>query len=275
MNLLNVNPFIRFARVQNKPVQHHKVIALDHRVFYCINGEGIINVNGKDYNILEGSFLFIKSGVPYINLSKKDNLVFLAFNFDFITNENNMNSPIPPAEINKFNCNMLIESVEEMERLQVPEVLYLKSFYKKEIFEEIIMEYNKKEDFFNERCSSLLKDILCCAFREISNRAVKSDRAELILSYVRKNYNKPLTNESISMKFSYHKNYINQILKKRLGKTLHQYIIEYRIEMATTLLYSKEYSVSEVADMVGFTDVYTFSKCFKRIKGFSPSKILL
>ncbi len=49
----------------------------------------------------------------------------------------------------------------------------------------------------------------------------------------------------------------------------------YRIEKAKQLLTSDEgLSVSEIAEELGYTDVYHFSKSFKKFSGVSPSKFL-
>jgi iron complex transport system substrate-binding protein len=44
-----------------------------------------------------------------------------------------------------------------------------------------------------------------------------------------------------------------------------------RIQAAKNLLLTSGLSIKEIACQVGFSDVYTFSKSFKRISGISPS----
>lgn len=52
------------------------------------------------------------------------------------------------------------------------------------------------------------------------------------------------------------------------------YIINFRIQYACELLKSGKYRISDVADIVGYRDVYYFSKSFKKIKGVSPSEYI-
>lgn len=55
------------------------------------------------------------------------------------------------------------------------------------------------------------------------------------------------------------------------GIAPHQYLIQKRLEYARKILAKGNYSVSEVAIEIGFGDVHTFSKAFKKYFGISPS----
>jgi AraC-like DNA-binding protein len=51
-----------------------------------------------------------------------------------------------------------------------------------------------------------------------------------------------------------------------------QYLIYYRIEKACTRLKSTDQSVQEIAESVGYSNQFYFSKEFKRLTGRSPSE---
>lgn len=42
------------------------------------------------------------------------------------------------------------------------------------------------------------------------------------------------------------------------------------MEKAKSLLIEGEYSISEISAMVGYPDIYYFSKLFKKVEGLSP-----
>lgn len=269
MRLLSVNPYVRFARIQKKPVLREEVVGCDHRIFFCVCGEGEITVNDKPFHICPDTFLFVRAGIPYKNTSETDEMVLLAFNFDLICKEENMGAPIPYVKANSFQ---IADLVEPENLVELPPILYLTNFYKKEIFQEIINEYNGKRTYYNERCGALLKDAFICAVRSMSEKGQKG-KGEEILAYVREHFNEPLTNAVIAQKFSYHENYLNQLLREQMGQTLHQYLLNYRIKTAISLLQSGEYTVTEVGKLVGFHDIFHFSKSFKTVTGKSPSFI--
>ncbi len=54
-------------------------------------------------------------------------------------------------------------------------------------------------------------------------------------------------------------------------KTPHQYANSVKLFRAKELLANNKYSVGEVSDMVGFNDIHSFSKLFKKKYGLSPS----
>ncbi len=274
MELFNINPYVRFARVQ-KNILHRYVVGVDHRIFYCTQGEGEITVNERSYVMTPDSFLFIRAGIPYKNTSQTEDMILLAYNFDLFCKKENMGPPISFTSAYDYHINMLVEPEIFAKTTDIPDVLYLPKLYKKEIFQEIINEYHHKEMFYNERCGALLKDALICVARKKENPFNQNGKGAEILSYIREHFAEPLTNAAVAEHFSYHKNYINQVFKQQTGQTLHQYLLEYRISVAITLLKSGEYNVSEVSEFVGFSEISHFTKCFKKITGGVPSSYIL
>lgn len=64
----------------------------------------------------------------------------------------------------------------------------------------------------------------------------------------------------------------NDLFKSNFDTTPNRYLTARRIEHAKTMLETKCLTVTEVADLCGFSDVYYFSKVFKQICGVPPSK---
>ncbi|MBS1606010.1 MAG: helix-turn-helix domain-containing protein [Bacteroidetes bacterium] len=61
-------------------------------------------------------------------------------------------------------------------------------------------------------------------------------------------------------------------MKALLGATPHDYIVSRRLAMAGQLLLTGEYTVSEIAYKVGFSDAGNFTRSFTRQYGMSPTK---
>lgn len=61
-------------------------------------------------------------------------------------------------------------------------------------------------------------------------------------------------------------------IKELTGETPNKYIMKCRMKMASELLETGEYTVSDVCYKVGLEDVSYFNKCFKNFFGVSPSK---
>ncbi len=62
-------------------------------------------------------------------------------------------------------------------------------------------------------------------------------------------------------------------IKVLTGTSPNDYIRIVRLNRARDLLSTRQYNVSEVSFMVGFSDPKYFSVCFKKQFGTSPSKI--
>lgn len=58
--------------------------------------------------------------------------------------------------------------------------------------------------------------------------------------------------------------------KKNVGVSPVEYHIRIRLQLARHLLYDRNLSISEIADRVGYNDIYHFSKQFKKHYGVSP-----
>ncbi len=65
--------------------------------------------------------------------------------------------------------------------------------------------------------------------------------------------------------------YFRELFLETMKMSSTKYIILKRVNYARYLLASSSMSITDVAKSVGFSDVYYFSKTFKKITGFSPS----
>ncbi len=65
--------------------------------------------------------------------------------------------------------------------------------------------------------------------------------------------------------------YFRRLFLECMNTSPAKYVTNKKIEYAKELLESKLYTVSEVADIVGFNNVYYFSHAFKNITNLSPS----
>ena len=60
--------------------------------------------------------------------------------------------------------------------------------------------------------------------------------------------------------------------KQAFGTTTYQYILNKKLELARRMLHDKNTSITTIASICSFPDLFTFSKAFKRRFGISPSQ---
>ena len=272
MKLFDINPYVRFARVFEKPVSRREIVGLDNRLFLCTGGSGEICVSGERYAMTEGAALLIRAGIPYKNTSETDGMTLYAFNFDFMYAEDRPSVAVSYVLSENYRASMLIEPEVEVEGLSGRATL-VSRFLHKDKLETVIAEYDAKGRYSSEISAALFKEILLIFARE-SSGGVRRTKGETVLEYVREHYREPMTNESVAERFSYHKNYINALIKSETGTTLHKYLLNYRIERARELIASGEYSVAEAGEAVGFSECTHFSRAFKKITGSSPNSYI-
>lgn len=65
-----------------------------------------------------------------------------------------------------------------------------------------------------------------------------------------------------------------RLFKQRMGITPHQYILRHRTEKAKHLLKHSELSIADIAVQTGFSDQSHLTRCFKRIFGITPKRLL-
>ena len=97
------------------------------------------------------------------------------------------------------------------------------------------------------------------------------EMASLIKKYIEQNYKKPIDLNIIADYFSFSPSYLTKIFVKHTHITPSKYILNYRINIAKQLLGDFSLTINTVANLVGYTDPFHFSKSFKQVVGVSPA----
>ena len=84
------------------------------------------------------------------------------------------------------------------------------------------------------------------------------------IDYIEKNIRCTLGLNEVAKFVHLSPTYFSALFKKETGKNFSRYISDVRIEMAKSLLRTKQYKVYEVADMLGFENPRYFSLFFKK-----------
>ena len=92
------------------------------------------------------------------------------------------------------------------------------------------------------------------------------------IKYIRKNYGQQLSLDGLSRNVYTDKYSLSREFKRRTGKTIVEYINNYRCQRAADCIQSGV-SVSEAAQMCGFHNLSYFTKTFHKHMGILPSKI--
>ena len=72
--------------------------------------------------------------------------------------------------------------------------------------------------------------------------------------------------------FGYSYSYLSALFSKTTGDTLMNYYSMRRLDAAVMLLKEGKLSVSEIAELLKYSSIYTFSRAFKNRFGISPAE---
>lgn len=96
-------------------------------------------------------------------------------------------------------------------------------------------------------------------------------KVQQLLSFLNTNYAEKITSVEIEEKTDCNFDYINRVFKQLTNKTIFNYLNTVRINHAKELISTTNMKLSEIGQAVGFSDIYYFSKVFKKSTGISPS----
>ena len=92
------------------------------------------------------------------------------------------------------------------------------------------------------------------------------------IAFIRTNYFRPIQIHEIAEHVNIDRKYLYKLFKDKTTHSPKQYLLDIRLNRADELLINTAMSVLEVANSVGYTDQFLFSKTYRRKKGCSPSE---
>lgn len=267
-----INPYLRFAMSFKYPKRTDMLIAYDTHIYYINSGEGEIISDKSSCNFKKGSVILVPSGIPYLFVSQ-GMIDCISINFDYTNGRSDISDPISPVEISEYDLDRLTEDIFFQDHTFLNNItVFSGTEHLLSAFERIENEFLSKKQLFHESASADLKKIIIELLRIQLIGASSFSKVNGILDYIKEHFYENLTNGLISEVFGYHPYHLNRILKSSIGTTLHQYLINYRMEMAKKYLSKDEMSVLEVSRLCGYNNFSNFSCDFKKRCGYSPLK---
>ena len=89
--------------------------------------------------------------------------------------------------------------------------------------------------------------------------------------FVRRNFSKPISLGAAAHQACLARCYFSTYFRRKLGIGFHQWLTWLRVNRAARDLVETQRSVAEIAWAVGFRDMTTFARSFRRVTGTTPS----
>lgn len=109
----------------------------------------------------------------------------------------------------------------------------------------------------------------------VSQHTAYDDNADYTLvrtvkDLVRKRGGKAVNINELAEQMSYTRSHLSKQFRSLSGENLKGFIDRIRLEKAKELLLYSEYAIAEISEVLGFKDLFSFSRFFKRGTGESP-----
>ena len=147
----------------------------------------------------------------------------------------------------------------------------------KQLFQKLQKYWYYKPDGYYYKSMSVLYDI----FAEISKAETNYlpshiySKIQPAIEYIDNNFtNQNIDCDHLANLCNISHTYMTKLFKKRFGITPVKYIMSKKLQYACELINTRHYSINEISEIAGFSNVYYFSRVFKNNIGCSPSEYI-
>jgi len=204
-------------------------------IHYVVNGKGVFYTATETYHVKKGECFLIKPDEITTYVADKYEpwyYIWIGFNGNLAKKLDNIETPVFKMPSNVF---------EEMLNIN---------------------EYpGTREEFLTGK--------LFAVFSYIFIKEKRDNHIEIVKNYISNNYMRKIYIEDIAKIVNLDRHYLSNIFKDSVGITMKEYLTKKRMLEAKNLLQTN-HSVTEVCFMVGYDDIFVFSKAFKNYYGVSP-----
>ena len=235
-------------------------------------GTQCINYNEHQYN--KGSiFLLPPLKCHSFSIEQPTKFVFLKFTDSFFKNINRItidrNEWFKEASYILSNYNQLPGDIikNDVDRNHLESLISM-----------ILQESRNYGESSINLVTSLMTSVLELLIRNIKKSSYfelpknnSDDRITKMLTYINENLDKTelLKVENLSDVFIMSPTYVSEFFKKQVNMPLREYIIKAKLKQVEIRLLNSDFTLTQIADELGFTDVSHLSKTFKRYAGTS------
>ena len=106
----------------------------------------------------------------------------------------------------------------------------------------------------------------------IANQSTEKININAIIQYIENNYMNQISLTSLSHQTYCSRNYLSTVFRESLGTDFKSYLQDFRMKKAAKLLLENQYTLSAIAEKVGYHDIKTFRKIFEKHYGMLPSE---
>ncbi|HWI47408.1 MAG TPA: AraC family transcriptional regulator [Rummeliibacillus sp.] len=233
-----------------------------HELAFFTEGKGSFTINGKRYPIKGGMLIYICPNVQhFFEIDDEEPVDIQTIHFSY-------------ASINFNDSKWDIQNNTDMLPLQFVQVL--KDYYQiSDLFKKLVDSWNSKLPGYEFITKTLLQQLFIAIYQNIKKQNKNystSLKVEKVIHYMHQNVNTKVTLTDLAEVVQLSSTYLSRIFKDTTGYSVIGYFNKIKMDKAKELMIEGNHKVKEVAQALGFTDEFYFSRIFKKMEGVSPSE---
>lgn len=220
---------------------------------YVVAGKGYFLVDDVRYDVSPGSLISIPAGCwREAHTDTKDPLRLYAFNYH------------------------TYDATLQQVPVDLP-IHHMVGLSKELLYNLVNMEriWALKEPNYQLMASSVFLAILHHMLLRVKGdkSSYADERVQQVVDYVLANLQRCIPTQELVDLIALHPVYLNSLVQKHTGYSLRNFINRIKVNMAEDAIKYDHLPLQEAATRFGFTDIYYFSRVFKKLKGYPPSYI--
>lgn len=232
----------------------------DYVIHFVLSGQGFYSVNAKLWTVTAGQMFLIRPGEPVVYGADR----FHPWTYGWIGFKGVRADSL--LKQSGFSKDQLVLSAPDAEEIMA-------CF--DEVFQHITPSYSDtlcRESLLLKVFSVLVKNHEQSLLKQTTEQAYYSENQyiRIALDYISESYMKGIGVTAIAQQVGVTRAHLNRIFQENFQISVQNYLMEFRMGKAESLLVSTTTPVKDIAGMVGYTDPLVFSKAFKRRYDASP-----
>ena len=240
---------------------------------FVVDGAATFTLPEQKYQLRLGDVLLIPAGVPY-TAATADLCEYYFFHFSGLVTYRDTVRSYPPMERDfSFELPQVADSTVTLEQKTTLAENYAKAYR----YVTNCADLHATGSFVDRLAIDSEMNRLLLLLARIPERESRQGSypmvLERMLEYIRKNLTQPITTSDLCRYCDISASYAARLFKRHLNTTMTQHITEQKLSYAAELMASTRMNISQIAEYLGFCDVFYFSRRFKQKYGRSPTQM--
>lgn len=238
-------------------------------------------LKGKDRTLTYNELGQPRDGAYYNLEAEKSILNLLFYKNDLTSVETHFSAFIKELQVkNRYTYDHVYQGVLQI-LVATIRMLNEKGIELKDIFtsDSKVEGYNIVSDFREQETLFDVEAWMKERFKMISDylweqrNCTSNENITSILEYLMENYKQDdISLSMVAEKFGYSEQYLSKLFKKVLGENFLEYLAKIRVNHAKKLMLESEKSINEISQLVGYSNVHTFIRVFKKLENITPGQ---